>query len=187
MSSTTVSSALPSGTGCGSTLYDTPVKDVACAMPYGGNHTDIMSACCKDAQVVSYYDNCGLFCLALDQTVDDLTDCLFDHGAARQDVFCRGNTTATATGTGPVDLPATASASVISSAASKSDDDDDKKTTATGTDADATGTSTSKSSKSSSTSSAASPGMKAQSGVNTLGLAIGALLFSATAFGAFQL
>lgn len=78
--STTVSSAAASAT-CGSTLYNIPVDDAACAMPYSGNYTDIMEACCKSAAVISYYDNCGIYCLAIDQSISDLTDCMYKNGA----------------------------------------------------------------------------------------------------------
>lgn len=81
-------------------------------MPAGGNHTDIMSTCCKTADVVSYYDDCGLYCLADGQTVGDLTSCLYQNGAAWQDVFCRGNTTATATAPNAA-VPTSAGASVV--------------------------------------------------------------------------
>ncbi|KAL6404592.1 hypothetical protein AUP68_11414 [Ilyonectria robusta] len=74
--STTVSSASASASAgsCGATLYDIPIKDAVCAMPYSKNHTSIMAACCNDADVVSYYNNCGLYCLALDQTIAELTN-----------------------------------------------------------------------------------------------------------------
>ncbi|KAL7626455.1 hypothetical protein AAE478_003227 [Parahypoxylon ruwenzoriense] len=171
--STTTTAATPSST-CGARLYDTPVQDAVCAMPAGGNHTDIMAACCKDADVVSYYDGCGLYCLAAGQSVADLTACLFDHGAAYSDVFCRGNTTATATATG-ASLPTGAGASVVVTGGSGG-----ASHTSDGTD--------SSSSSSSTTSPNAAAGLHPEySSVTTLGLTIGALLFSATAFGAFQL
>lgn len=103
-------SAVPSQPACAANLYNIPVTAPACAIPYGGNHTDIMSACC--AQVVSYYNDCGLFCLAQGQTVGDLTNCLYSQGAAYQDVFCNDKTTAMATG-GPVNVAASASASIL--------------------------------------------------------------------------
>ncbi|TQN65385.1 hypothetical protein CSHISOI_10052, partial [Colletotrichum shisoi] len=115
---TSAAAAAPSTTACGSRLYDTPVQDRVCAMPYGGNHTDIMSACCRDADVVAYYDNCGLYCLALGQSIKDLQDCLFEQGAGYTDVFCRdnGNVNASATATGNQDQPpASAQASVVAS------------------------------------------------------------------------
>ncbi|KPM39021.1 hypothetical protein AK830_g7546 [Neonectria ditissima] len=166
MSKTTTSVAA-SSTAC-SNLYDTPIKDAVCAMPYGGNHTDIMLSCCKDADVVSYYNDCGLYCLAIGQTVAELSDCLYGKGADWEDVFCRGNTSASATATGQVKIPASASASVVSTgSASQSKDKDDEESSAT-------------------SSEGAAPGTMPRSGVSTLGLTIGALLLSATVFGAVQ-
>ncbi|KAI1084885.1 hypothetical protein F5B20DRAFT_576203 [Whalleya microplaca] len=165
MTSTTTS-AVPTSSSC-TNLYDTPVHDAVCAMPFGGNHTDIMSACCKDADVVSYYNNCGLYCLAIDQSVADLTKCLYGKGAAWGDVFCRGNETATATATGKGDIPASASASVVATAGA----------TTTGKNGDSQPTS----------SKGAASSSKPQTTTSLLGFAIGALLFSATAFGAIQI
>ncbi|PSR80599.1 hypothetical protein BD289DRAFT_337547, partial [Coniella lustricola] len=98
---TTATSATASVTGCGSLLYEIPTQDAACAVPYGGNHTEIMSACCGPADVVSYENNCGLYCLAENQNVTSLTNCLTSNGAAYGQVFCNepGNATASATTT----------------------------------------------------------------------------------------
>ncbi|KAI5855041.1 hypothetical protein GGS23DRAFT_590297 [Durotheca rogersii] len=162
---------------CGVRLFDTPVHDAVCAMPSSGNYTDVMAACCQNADVVSYYDGCGLYCLAAGQTVAELTACLFDRGAAYSDVFCRGEVNATATGaaTGAV-LPSDASASVVFT---------NGNTRPTGS---SSSSNTDDSSPDSSDSPAAAPVLRPDfAGVSTLGLTIGALLFSATAFGAFQL
>lgn len=72
-----------------------------------------MDSCCGDAQIISYDDDCGIYCVVLNQTIDDLTICLMDEGAqdAPEDVFCSGNTTESKTKDGEV--PATAKASVI--------------------------------------------------------------------------
>ncbi|KAI1485563.1 hypothetical protein F5X96DRAFT_659446 [Biscogniauxia mediterranea] len=169
---TTAASASATATGCGN-LYDIPAHDASCAMAYGGNHTDIMAQCCGSADVVSYYDGCGLYCLAVDQTVGDLTDCLYARGAAYQDVFCYGNTTATATATDAT-LPASASASVVSTAGSSSSTSGASSSdgaAATGTDSPGS----------------AAAGLRPDYGVVKVGVAIGALLVSATAFGAFQI
>ncbi|KAF6805979.1 hypothetical protein CSOJ01_09121 [Colletotrichum sojae] len=180
MSSTvaaTSSAPLPTSTSiCSSNLYDPPTSDRSCSMPYGSNHTDIMKACCKDADIVSYYDNCGLYCLALDQSVKSLQDCLFKEGAGWTDVFCRdnGNVNASATATGNSKPDASASASVVASGGGSRDGDD---SSATGTGASA----------SSSSSGNAAPGVYAPAAVNTLGLALGALLLSAATFGALQI
>ncbi|WYZ44014.1 hypothetical protein EsH8_VII_000450 [Colletotrichum jinshuiense] len=172
--------AAPSSTNtCTSNLYDTPSQDRVCAMPYGGNHTDIMSACCKDADVVAYYDNCGLYCLALDQSIKDLQACLFDHGAGWTEVFCRdnGNVNASATATGNSQPPSSAKASIVASGGGGKDG-------ASGT---AGGSSGGASSSPTSSPNAAPAGLHAPAGVSTLGLTIGALLLSAATFGALQI
>ncbi|KAI1098264.1 hypothetical protein F4804DRAFT_338392 [Jackrogersella minutella] len=173
MSSTTTvasASATPSS-GCGAQLYNIPVQDPAVGIPTGGNHTDIMSACCGDADVISYYDDCGLYCLALGQSVDALIHCVYDKGAPYQDVFYRGNVNATATVT-ETSLPTSAGASVVVTHGGSTNPTD------SGTGSSASSTST--------------PGAAANvrpelGSLSTLGLTVGALLLSATAFGAFQL
>ncbi|KAL0934964.1 uncharacterized protein CTRU02_209555 [Colletotrichum truncatum] len=167
----------------GNLLYDSPSRDANCAMPYGGNNTEILKKCCKDADIISYYDNCGVYCLALGQSVGDLTTCLFENGASHKAVFCRGNLTASATATGNADLPASAKATVVASGgASRASDDEDSSRTAT------RGTGTGSSSTSTSTSSAnAAPGVYPPAGINTLGLTLGALLLSAATLGALQI
>ncbi|KAI9166279.1 hypothetical protein HJFPF1_02378 [Paramyrothecium foliicola] len=154
-------------------LYDTPVRDAACAVPYDKENIEHMKDCCNDAEVVAYYSNCGLYCLAQDQSVKDLTDCLYEKKIAYQDVFCRGNETATATGSGTADLAATASASVI---ASGSDDDSDDKN-------DSNRNSDSSDSNGSGNGDGDSAASKPGAGI--LGVTVGALLLSAL-FGAFQ-
>lgn len=99
MSRTTTTSS-PSPTGACGNLYDTPIRDAVCAMPFSNTHIGYMSTCCKDAEVVSYYDDCGLYCQAKGQSVEDLIKCLYDEGAKWEDVFCRGSEQATATGDG---------------------------------------------------------------------------------------
>lgn len=184
MSSTSTSPAEASSTSapCGTWTFDIPVSQPACGMAFGGNHTDVLSACCGDADVVSYRNDCGVYCLAVDQTVDDLTSCLYDHGAPWGDVFCSaaGNATATDTGATPA---ATASASVVASAGSSSSDADDDND---GDDSNDSGDSTS-GGDAPDGSEGAAPGLKPEFASAKAGLVIGALLFSATAFGAFQL
>ncbi|KAJ4416171.1 hypothetical protein N0V82_006931 [Gnomoniopsis sp. IMI 355080] len=119
----TSSSASASATAtiaqCGATLYDIPVSDAACAVAFGGNHTDVMSDCCKSADVVSYADDCGLYCLAQDQTVDDLLNCMYSQGIGYSDAFCNGTANATATGTGSGSLASGASVVASASAGTK--------------------------------------------------------------------
>ncbi|KAF5019537.1 hypothetical protein F66182_8452 [Fusarium sp. NRRL 66182] len=189
MSSTTSTAVAAVPTAC-TNLFNTPNQDNVCAMPYRDNNDDIMKQCCGDAQIVSYYNDCGIYCVALDQTIDDLRDCLFDNEAPDADVFCSGNNTTTKTQ--DAEVPASAQASVISGgdAEDSNDDGDDSSASATGDDASSTATGTGSSSESTSTSTEtgnAAAGVGPQSGISTLGLTIGALLFSSLAAGAFQL
>jgi hypothetical protein len=178
-SSVSSASAASSSTACAAQLYNQPNQDNTCAMPYTKDHISIMEKCCGDAQIVSYYDNCGIYCVAIDQSTDALSKCLFKEGAGDADVFCSGSKKVTKTEDAKV--PATAQASVVSS---KDDDDkdDDDESSSTGT---STATGTASSADSSSTETDA-PSSAAKSGISTMGVAIGALLFSSFAFG-FQL
>ncbi|KAI8962826.1 hypothetical protein F5Y11DRAFT_321753 [Daldinia sp. FL1419] len=167
-----VSTPTPSS-GCGAQLYVIPVQDAACALPATGNNTDILGACCGSADVVSYYDGCGLYCLAAGQTVGDLTKCLGEKGASPGNIFCNQNTTATATDAG-APIPTSASASIVVTHSGGSNP------TQSGGDSD--------SSPSSTESPGAAAGLRPEyTTPSTLGFTIMALLFSATAFGAFQL
>lgn len=77
-----------------------------------------MSDCCKSADVVSYADDCGLYCLAQDQTVGDLLQCMYAQGIGYSEAFCNGTANATATGTGSGSLAS--GASVVASASGSS-------------------------------------------------------------------
>lgn len=148
-------------------FYDIPIKDVACAVPAGGNHTEVMAKCCKDADVVSYNGDCGLYCLALDQSVGDITSCLYSNGVAWGDPFCSGETNETATAT-ENSSPTATGASVVSGGADS---------------ASKTGDSASSSSTGDSDSSAAAP----VRGMSALGVTVSGLLLSSLLLGAFQL
>ena len=178
--SVTVTSAspVPTAGGCHN-LYVIPTQDAACAMPFGGNNTDIMSKCCKDANVISYYDDCGLYCLAIGQNVGNLTSCLHENGAGDRDVFCGGEVNATATETGPGDVPETASARVVASGSSDSDDDDNSN----GSNGGGNGNGNSDNSDGDDDSAAT----QARPVFSVLGFTVGALLVSATAFGALSI
>ncbi|RYO89559.1 hypothetical protein DL766_007745 [Monosporascus sp. MC13-8B] len=178
VTATTTGGTATQTNGCGASLFDIPTRDFACAVPFsvgGEDNTDIMARCCGAADVVSYRGDCGLYCLAVDQSVTELTKCLHDAGAAWGDVFCNGNGTATATAPGEADVPATASASVV--ATGGADGGNGEAGDGNADDTDAPGAEDSP---------GAAPGLRPEFGVSTLGLTIGALLFSATAFGAFQ-
>lgn len=162
MTSTT-SAASPTNTAClGSKVYDIPVQDPAVGILFGGNHTDIMKTCCKSADVISYYGDCGLYCLAIDQSVQDIINCCYKNGAPYTDVFYRGTVNASATATG-TSLPTGAQASVVATGGSGKSDGMASETGKSGAER--------------------TVGVE----MSTLGLSIGALLFSATTFGTFQL
>ncbi|RSL53476.1 hypothetical protein CEP54_010389 [Fusarium duplospermum] len=192
MSTTTTTTAAATATTACTNLYDSPNQDTTCAMPFTGNHTDIMKACCGDAQIVSYHNDCGIYCVALDQTVSDLADCLYKNGAPWESVFCsvpKSVSSDVASKTKDAAVPASAQASVISGGDDNKDDDkdsdkdsDDKDSD----DSDSTASGTASSASSTSTGNAAA-GVVPQSSVSTLGLTIGALLFSSMALGAFNI
>jgi len=153
-----------------------PISEAACAVPFGGNHTDVMSTCCKDASVVSYFNDCGLYCVAADQTIQELQECLSGEGVPYNNIFCNAANNATATNTDP-DIPATASASVVANGGDDNNNNDNN---------DNDGDNNSNDPKPSESDSAAGR-MAPEFGVSKTGLTIGALLFSAMAFGAFQI
>lgn len=169
MSTTTTSSAAAATTTAKSCInvYNTPVDDIACAVPFTEDNVDHMSKCCKEADVISYYDDCGLYCLALGQSADDLTQCLYDEGLKYSEVFCRDNGTASATATGGGKLMPSASVVAESDEKKEKDDDKEKEENKEEDDDDSAGA-------------IARP----QGHTTVVGVVIGTLLFSATAFGA---
>lgn len=69
------------------------------AVPIAGKYDDQMKKCCGDhVHVISYNNDCASYCLAVDQTVKDLIDCLFSVGVKWRDLFCTGKEDASATG-----------------------------------------------------------------------------------------
>lgn len=99
MATNTVTSATPTGT-CGSAAqYELPVKDAACGIPNNSKYKPLIEDCAKPAGVLTYNHDCALYGLAIDQSVQKLTDCLYDAGVAWEDVWCHGATNATATAT----------------------------------------------------------------------------------------
>ncbi|KNG91722.1 hypothetical protein ANOM_000238 [Aspergillus nomiae NRRL 13137] len=81
------------------TQYEIPVQDAACAVPNNSKYSTILSKCCNSAPVSAYDHDCAIYCLAMGQSVQALTDCLYDAKVDWGDVWCHGNTSATATGT----------------------------------------------------------------------------------------
>lgn len=96
MTTATTTAAAATST-CGPSTYILPTKDAACAIPNTANHTSIMDKCCSPASVEHYSDDCGLYCLAQEQSLGDLLDCLRHEGARNGDVFCNDQLNATAT------------------------------------------------------------------------------------------
>ncbi|KAL4971737.1 hypothetical protein BDW66DRAFT_163451 [Aspergillus desertorum] len=130
MSSTTTTAATATSS-CHAKLYDIPTHDAACAMPMNSTYHTLMTNCCGSASVISY-SGCDYYCLAENQTVGDLAECLIKGSAAGQ-VWCNTNANATATGSASADSNSTASAT--------GSETDGVSATATGDgSADATGT-----------------------------------------------
>lgn len=150
---------------CGATLYNIPVRDAACAVAFGGNHTSVMADCCQSADVISYADDCGLYCLAQDQTVEDLLNCMYGQGIGYSDAFCNGTANATATGTGSGTLGS--GASVVASASG--------------------GSKTSGSASGSESSENAAPGAPREVGLTMGGMTVSVVLLASVLVGAFQL
>lgn len=178
--STTASTATATSTLACKNLYDTPNKDATCGLSYSKKHIQIMKECCGDAQIVSYFDNCGLYCVALGQTTDELQKCMWNHGAAWEAPFC-SNTTGTSLTADPK-IPATAKATVISNDKDGDDDDDDDDGDK---DSDSSGTKSASSADSTNTNNAVPT--VAPPSISKMGLAIGALLLSSLTLGAFQI
>ena len=98
-STTTITAPAASNTCGGSGQYELPVKDAACGVPNIKNYQNLLDKCAKPAGPRLYYHDCALWSLAVDQSVQDLTDCLYKAGVAWEDVWCTGDTNATATAT----------------------------------------------------------------------------------------
>ncbi|CAG9947109.1 unnamed protein product [Clonostachys rosea f. rosea IK726] len=168
VSATSSSSSAAPTSQCAAVLYSQPGEnnDIVCGVPYQQEYIGFMEDCCKGADVVSYYNNCGLSCLIVDQTVGDFKNCMNKvHKVPDQFPFCSGNSTddsRKATGT-KIDLPASLTASVVGDSSSTS-------ATGTKTASSATGSSTSGSSSSD------DKGAAASFGVSKMAVAVGALL-----------
>ncbi|KAH8162799.1 hypothetical protein CIB48_g5452 [Xylaria polymorpha] len=182
--STTTSTVLstPTAAPACANLYEIPISEAGCAVSFAGaGHEDAMKACCKSAEVISYFSDCGIYCAAVDQTIKELQDCLFGEKVAYQDVFCNAANNATATNTDP-SIPATASASVIAGGSGDDKDGDDKNG-----DDDSDGKDDGDDGKDDGDKGSAAPRLAPEFGLSKTGLTIGALLFSAIAFGAVQI
>lgn len=96
-STATITAAVASPTCAGNGKYELPVKDAACGVPNIKNYQSLFDTCAKPAGPRPYYNDCALWSPAVDQSVQDLTDCLYKAGVAWEDVWCSGAVNATAT------------------------------------------------------------------------------------------
>lgn len=95
--STTTTSLGASATACGSSVWQIPTTDAACAAVIRGNITDAMNDCCKDASTHKYENDCAIYCLAQGQDINKLQKCLTSKSGNYNDVFCNAALNATAT------------------------------------------------------------------------------------------
>lgn len=93
---TTTAAAAAAASTCGPNTFVLPTKNAACGLPYSSDNSAAMEKCCKPASVETYSGDCGLYCLAKDQTLRDLLDCLTDNGVNNGEVFCNDQLNATA-------------------------------------------------------------------------------------------
>ncbi|KAL3468257.1 hypothetical protein BJX64DRAFT_282441 [Aspergillus heterothallicus] len=102
MASTTIPSPHSTSTTCNTpTQYELPVHDASCGIPSANStYKAHFDSCAAPAVVREYNDGCALWAPALDQSVQDLIDCLYGAGVAWGDVWCSGETNGTATGGG---------------------------------------------------------------------------------------
>ncbi|PYH77000.1 hypothetical protein BO82DRAFT_358643 [Aspergillus uvarum CBS 121591] len=136
MVTATTTGAAATSTACGTSYqYELPVHDAACGVPNQANYSTIFDSCALPAGVKPYDNDCALYALAVGQSVQDLTDCLYKGGVAWADVWCTGDVNSTATATS---FPTPTKA--ISSSTSKSTKDSKSSTTKSGTAATASAT-----------------------------------------------
>ncbi|KAL4917870.1 hypothetical protein BDW62DRAFT_201421 [Aspergillus aurantiobrunneus] len=128
MPSSTTTAASSACTG--SAMYELPIKDAACGMPNNKDkdYESLFSRCAAPAAVRTYHDDCALYAPALDQSVQDLTDCLYGAGVEWEDVWCSGDTTASASGTGYPTATATPTATSETSSSASTDAEDTEET-----------------------------------------------------------
>ena len=159
---TTTATGSAASTTCGtSAQYELPVKDAACGVPNSTKYKSLIEVCAKPAGVQAYDNECALYAPAVDQSVQSLTNCLYDAGVEWKDVWCYGSTNATATGSS---YPTA---------------------TATGTLSHKTSSSTSTSTSTSASTSTANeaPSMSTTKFKFKLGVALSAFMFSSIIFG----
>ncbi|KAJ5952950.1 uncharacterized protein N7479_011363 [Penicillium vulpinum] len=145
MATTTTTGAMATSTACGTPAqYEIPVQDASCGVPNTDKYEGLISKCAKPAGVTSYNHDCAIYALAVDQSIQELTDCLYEAGVAWEDVWCHGETNATATATS---YP-TATRMETSTSNADRTSSGDSTSSGTSTDSAATSTNTSESSAS---------------------------------------
>ncbi|KAL4943458.1 hypothetical protein BDV06DRAFT_221205 [Aspergillus oleicola] len=131
--STATTTAASGVSTCHQQLYNIPTHDAACAMPKNSTYHTLMTSCCGSAAVTSYSD-CDYYCLAQDQTVGDLAECLIKGSEAGM-VWCNNGANATATITANATSSGSASETSTGSANATSTDDSSDPTGTNGADA----------------------------------------------------
>lgn len=127
MTSTLSSAASnPTGGTCATATYsEFPTKDAACLVAHASasglpsNYNSLMESCCKKAPVEKFANDCGLYCLAIDQSIADLTQCFQGAGIQASWIYCNANNTATATATDVVSKTGGASATGVATKTGK--------------------------------------------------------------------
>ncbi|CEL02593.1 hypothetical protein ASPCAL03760 [Aspergillus calidoustus] len=102
MASSTITSTAPSSTTCNTPAqYELPVHDASCGIPNANDkYKEYFENCAAPAAVREYNHECALWAPAVDQSVQDLIDCLYKAGVEWGDVWCSGDVNGTATGSG---------------------------------------------------------------------------------------
>ena len=115
VSTTTTTSTTATATACGSNLWQLPTTDAACGAILHGNMSDVFDDCCKGDAPVKYNGDCNIYCLAQDQTVDKLQNCLTSKSNNYHDVFCNAALNATATASATTTTKSTSTGTQTSS------------------------------------------------------------------------
>ncbi|KKZ66888.1 hypothetical protein EMCG_07384 [[Emmonsia] crescens] len=104
MATMTSFAAVPTGSAiCGTLAHcNIPTNDASCAVPNKGENKYFMKDCCKGASVNLFNNNYAFYCLADDQTIEDLINCLFEAGVVYHEIWCNQPENSTATGTSPM-------------------------------------------------------------------------------------
>ncbi|KAL2833343.1 hypothetical protein BDW59DRAFT_156844 [Aspergillus cavernicola] len=102
------------------TQYELPTHDASCGIPNTEIYKSLFEPCAQPVAVRSYNDDCALWAPAVDQSTQNLIDCLYKAGVKWEDVWCTGGANETASGSYPT-ATATAAASASASKTTSSD------------------------------------------------------------------